>query len=233
MLKIQNADLQKLENQKEKENTLSKSADTLSTRDLILNLNDSYIARKSKEYNFDFSNPSSYDTTTSNCAFLGVKEDNIFSSNFNLKSDQDLKLTGRKTSYHLTSNTEKKLENLKNLNNSKPASESLVCQISHLDENENNYFDIINNNNFQNENNSNCNNPNKHQENNKDASSLSFSSSQNISKVHRNNINNEAFKKLKEKMLFVQQQKKNYEFVEVEKQLDENENDNPNVYFEE
>jgi hypothetical protein len=52
MQKIQNADFQSNEKNKDKENTLSKSADTFSTRELILNLNDSLIARKSKEYNF-------------------------------------------------------------------------------------------------------------------------------------------------------------------------------------
>lgn len=61
MKNYQYADFSKKENAQESTNSLSKSADILSTRDLILKLNDSFISRKSKEYNFDFAKAASYD----------------------------------------------------------------------------------------------------------------------------------------------------------------------------
>jgi len=119
MQNIQNADFSNSEQQQSNENTLSKSADTLSAKELILQLNDNFIARKSKEYNFDFNKACSYDTAICESGgLLAVQQDNLFSSNFKVEKPKEIKLTGRKTSFSSAFNTnENKVEN-NNINNS-------------------------------------------------------------------------------------------------------------------
>lgn len=264
MQNIQNADFQSSERNQDKENTLSKSADTISTTELILNLNDSFIARKSKEYNFDFSKASSYDTTLSiSSGLLGVKQENLFYSSFAEQKPKEVKFTGRKTSYHMSPNVENKLENFdsdfyyddnyfsNNLANKKK--DILISKSANLEKNKgkfiisansesisnfevsNNYFiqnpNTINKNNGSNGN-SNCNYFfNLDNEINKENG---LKSQQTISKFTRN-TSSDAFKRLKERMQILNQQKKNFlEFFEAKTQKEESdiENDNPNVYFE-
>lgn len=100
MKNINYADFNNKENDQENTNTLSKSADMLSARDLILSLNDSLINKKSKEYNFDFNSAASYDTneTFSNMNFSRNKPclSKSFSQNAN-----ELQLIARKTKSNL------------------------------------------------------------------------------------------------------------------------------------
>ena len=115
MQNIQNADFSISEQQQQSnENTLSKSADTLSAKELILQLNDNFIARKSKEYNFDFNKACSYDTAICESGgLLAVQQDNLFSSNFKVEKPKEIKLTGRKTSFSTAFNTnENKVEKI-------------------------------------------------------------------------------------------------------------------------
>ena len=225
MLNIHNADIKKFEKTKDKENSLCKSADTLSTRDLILNLNNSFITRKSKEYNFDFNKASSNDTNIQNSAFLGMEQQSLFESGFNMKKDQEIRLMGRKTSYNESSNTETNLDNFNNNCDKKFNNTGSNNFNIKLDEKKNINFNYNNKNNFI------C--CDLLSEKDKENSLLELTSSQNISKLTRN-TSSDLFNKLKERMRLMQQQKKDFEFFEAKNQKDENyfEDKNPNVYFE-
>ena len=85
MKNFQNADFANAQNLQDKSNSLSKSADILSTKNLILNLNDNIIHRKSKEYNFDFNKACSYDANQTNSGLLKLSEESLSKLNFQNK----------------------------------------------------------------------------------------------------------------------------------------------------
>lgn len=103
MKNFQNADFNN-ENDQQSTNSLSKSADILSTRDLILSLNDSFISKKSKEYNFDFAKAASYDADQTR-SLLGQKTP--LSPNLQEKPKK-LKMIARKTASKLNKETEER-----------------------------------------------------------------------------------------------------------------------------
>lgn len=252
MQNIQIADFLNNEKINEREKTLSKSADILSTRELILSLNDSFVARKSKEYNFDFSKESSYDSTSSNSSLSGGKQDNLFQSYYEADKSKELKFTGRKTSYSGSSNEfiNKESHFSCNFENIFAYKKNRIFAISESADSEpskskgtftrsNSECNSVTNFNCNNQSNlkcfSNSNNfSNLNTEANKEIGFPGLKSHHNISNFSRK-TNIDAFKKLKERFRILQQQKKNFlEFFEAKnhKENSDFENDNTNVYFE-
>jgi len=209
MKNIQNVEITNL--QGNLNTPLSKSADIISTRQLILNLNDSIITRKSKEYNFDFNNACSYDDVNQTTSGLLKKNDDnlfYFESNINEKLKEQ-KFSERKTSFTL--NTYK--------------NDLLVDSDAHKEKDlktieSNKEFTNLFNNNYEDFNNI-----------KKILKSNETKSIQNLNNIKRNS-NTDAFKTLKERLKKIQHNK-NFEFFEANSQKKFYiENDNPNVFFE-
>lgn len=231
MQNLNNVDFYINENAQESTNSLSKSVDMLSTRELILSLNDSFISRKSKEYNFDFANAASYDANET----LSLASKHTCFSQIMQEKPIKFRLIARKTASNLIKENEAK----NNFNDKKTEEEKeeeereekLSCfnnfnkskniQLNNNDypsksnkQQQNNYFININNNN----------NPNNE-----------FKSKQNFGNFTRNS-SSEAIKKLKERLISMQQKKK-IEFSEAKNQKQESSkemelDDNPNVFYE-
>ena len=213
MKNFQNADFINNDNAQESTNSLSKSADMLSTRDLILSLNDSFITGKSKEYNFDFSKESSYD---SNQTLSFLNQQSCFCLDMHEKPEE-LKLIARKTASNLIKN-------------------SSSDDSSHLNNNKNCFSDAKNNNHKNNldsdDNNIFGSNSNKNSQNN---FNNELKSKQNFSNFTRK-PNDDSIRRLKQRLQSLQQKKK-FVFFEAKNQNQELNkdiklDDKPNIYFE-
>ncbi len=104
------------DNVQEKKNPLSKSAGMLSTRDLILSLNDSFIREKSKEYNFDFAKASASSDNYANGTLSVPSNQFCYNSNIH-ETPKEHKLTARKTVFDSVKVCDLNTQNISKNNN--------------------------------------------------------------------------------------------------------------------